>query len=213
MDVTAAKATELTDAAVAGQTAVSTAEQALKAASDARGPAKTNLLKLMSTVVANLDKKLEADDPRWLAFGLQLPSTDTTPAAPTGLRATQMGSELLLECDATPLATRYRFRRKIVGLDDKYKLVASSLTPMAALEGVASGLTMEIIVQAVNVNSQSVASNPILVETTAAAAAKPAAETSSDELAPLAATAPTATAVRAMATASRCPLRAASNHP
>lgn len=96
-------------------------------------------------------------------------------------------AELLLECDATPLATRYRFRRKIVGVDDKYKLVASSLTPMVTLEGVASGLTMEFIVQAVNGGSQSVASDPIFVETTAAAAAKPAPESSDDELAPLAA--------------------------
>ena len=190
MEVTEAKATELTDAAVEGQGDVSTAEQALTAARDARGPAKSNLLKLMSTVVANLDKKLEPDDPRWLAFGLQLPWTQTTPAAPTGLRATVMGSEVLLECDAMPLATRYRFRRKIVGVDDKYKLVASSLTPMAMLEGVASGLTMEFIAQAVNGGSQSVASDPVTVTTNAGAAAKPETETSSDELAPLAAISP-----------------------
>ena len=98
-----------------------------------------NLLKLMSTVVANLDTKVEPDDPRRLAFGLQLPSTQTTPAAPTGLRATKMGTEILLECDAVRLATRYRFRRKIVGADDKYKLVASSLTPIGANGSASNG--------------------------------------------------------------------------
>ena len=97
-----------------------------------------------------------------------------------------MGSQLLLECDATPLATRYRFRRKIVGVDEKYKLVGSSLTPMTMLEGVAAGLTMDIIVQAVNGGSQSVASNPIAVVTTADAASEP----SEDELAPLAGISP-----------------------
>jgi hypothetical protein len=92
---------------------------------------------------------------------LNIPGTDTTPAAPTGLRATITGSEVLLECDATPRATRYRFRTKIVGVDDSYKLAASSLTPMAMLEGVAAGITLEIIAQAVNGASQSVASDPI----------------------------------------------------
>ena len=61
------------------------------------------------------------------------------------------------------MATRYRYRRKIVGVDTKYKLLASSSTPMALLEGVAAGITLEIFAQAVNGSSQSVASNPILV--------------------------------------------------
>lgn len=183
MEVTAAKATELTEAAVDGEDAVSTAEQAFKTAGEARVPAKTGLLDLMSTVVANLDKKLAKDDPRWLAFGLQLPFTPTTPAAPTGPRATIMGTQILLECDAMALATRYRFRTKIVGLDTRYKLAASGQQPMAVLEGVAAGLTLEIIAQAVNGPAQSVASNPILV-TMPPATAKP--ESAADaELAPL----------------------------
>src|SRR5450432_3496500 len=131
---------------------------------------------------------LGKDDPRWEAFGLNVPGTDTTPAAPTGLRATVMDSEVLLECDATPLATSYRYRRKIVGVDAQYVLVASSLTPMATLQDVAAGMTMEIIAQAVNGPSQSVASDPITVDMPEAAApeagAKPAV---SLEAAPLAA--------------------------
>jgi hypothetical protein len=163
------------------------AQGPLQTAGDALRNAQTALVDNMRFLIKILTGTLGKDDPRWEAFGLNVPGTDTTPAAPTGLGATQMGSELLLECDATPLATRYRFRRKIVGLDDKYKLVASSLTPMVMLEGGASGPTVEFIVQAVNGGSQSVASDPIIVETTAAAAAKPAPESSDDELAPLAA--------------------------
>lgn len=154
-----------------------------------RQPAKTDLLKLIGDVVTNLDKKLAKDDPRWLAFGLQMPSTQTTPSAPTGLHATVMDSQILLECDAMPFATRYRFRTKIVRLDTKCKLAASSLTPLAVLEGAAVGITLEIIAQAVNGGSQSVASEPILVTMPATpAAAKPA--VSEEELAPLAAIAP-----------------------
>ncbi|MBA3833274.1 MAG: hypothetical protein H0X34_15545 [Chthoniobacterales bacterium] len=188
LDVTAAKATELTDAADSGQQGVTTAELALKDADTARRPTRVNLLDLMSTLVANLDKKLAKDDPRWLAFGLEMPSTPTTPVAPTGLRATVMGMEILLECDATPLATRYRFRTRILDVENEFKLVASSLTPMAMLDGIAAGITLEIIVQAVNGNSQSVASTGILVTMPPVAAEKPVA--SEAELAPLAAIAP-----------------------
>ena len=91
LDVTAAKATELTGAATNAQQGVITAEEALKDAGDARVVARTTVLGFMGSLIANLNKKLPKDDPRWLAFGLRMPSTQTTPAAPTGLRATLMG--------------------------------------------------------------------------------------------------------------------------
>lgn len=175
VEVTATEATALTTAAMSGQQSVTTAEQALRAADDARQPARTSLLDLMSTLIANLDKKLTKDDPRWLALGLEMPSTQTTPSAPTGLRATVMDSEILLECDAMPLATRYRWRRKVVGVDNSYHLAASTTGPMVVLDGIGEGITLEIIVQAVNGSSQRVASEPVVVATpAAAAAAKPA---------------------------------------
>ena len=59
MDVTAAKATELTDAAMAGQRAVAEAEQDLKDADLAREPVKADLLKNISRVIANLEGMLE----------------------------------------------------------------------------------------------------------------------------------------------------------
>ncbi|MBA3607705.1 MAG: hypothetical protein H0W43_04215 [Chthoniobacterales bacterium] len=50
------------------------------------------------------------------------------------------------------------------------KLAASGQQPMAVLEGVAAGLTLEIIAQAVNGPAQSVASNPILMTMPSASA-------------------------------------------
>ena len=191
-DITAAKATELTVAATTTQRAVATAEEAFKAANDARKPAKADLLKLIGEVIGNLDMKLSPSDPRWLAFGCQLPSTPTTPAAPTGLRATIMDTKVLLECDAMDLATRYRFRGKIIGVDPQYRLLASAPVPMAALEGLAPGLMIEIVAQAVNGPSQSVPSGAILVTIPATAEATSAAKpvVSDAELAPLAAIVP-----------------------
>jgi len=68
MEVTAAKATQLTEAAVAGQSTVTTAEQALEDANNVRQPARTDLLGLMSEVIANLNKKLAANDPALARF-------------------------------------------------------------------------------------------------------------------------------------------------
>lgn len=74
---------------------------------------------------------------------------------------TVLGNVMLLECDPTPPATRYLFRARIGGIQSKYKLVASGVAPMAKLEDVPVGLQFELIVQAVNGNSQSVSSDPI----------------------------------------------------
>lgn len=193
LDVTADKANELTAAALAAQEGVATAEQTLKNAGTARELARTSVLGAMSNLLANLNRKLPRNDPRWLAFGLQMPSLRTTPFAPLGLRATIMGSDILLECDPTEYAKRYRFRTRIVGVDTKFKLAASKIEPMALLEGVAAGITLEVIAQAVNGGAQSVASEPILVTmpaTMAAIAAKPETATTEAELAPLAAISP-----------------------
>ena len=188
MNVTAAKADELTMAASNAQEGVANAEAALQTSGDTRDLARTTMLFKMSTLLANLYKKLAKDDPRWLDFGLRVPSNRRTPQAPTGLHATVMGSKILLECDTTPLATRYRFRRKIVGVDSKYTLVAGSKTPMAMLEGIAAGLTIEFLVQAVNGSAQSVPSDAITVTTPVPPAAAPEAPAMSQvELAPLAA--------------------------
>ena len=170
-NVTAAQATTLRQAVIDAQDALQEKEVALTTASGTLKAAQAALVKQMRMLIDILAGLLSKNDPRWEAFGLNRPGMKTTPAAPTGLRATIMGTQILLENDPTPLATRYRYRRKIVGVDTKYTRVASSLTPMALLEGVAAGLTMEFIAQAVNGNSQSVACAPIIVTTPAAARA------------------------------------------
>ena len=187
-NVTAAKATELTDAAVAGQTAVTTAEQALREADGARRPLRAGLLGLMGTLIDNLKRKLATDDPRWLAFGLQMPSTPTTPDQPQNVTAMLAeDGAIIVQCDPVPLATRYRGRMLIVGVETKYSLVFSGVDPMGSITGVQPGVTVQIVMQAVNEGSQGVASEPVLF--TMPAASKP--ETVADEtLAPLAAISP-----------------------
>ena len=189
-DVTAAKATELTGVATTAQTAVATTEQALKDADEARQPARTDLQKQMSTLVSNLNAKLASNDPRWLAFGLRMPSTPTTPAKPQNVTATLAESgAILVQCDPAALATRYRGRMLIVGVETKYRLVFSGTEPMGSITDVQPGITVQIVMQAVNESSQSVPSDPVLFTMPVAEQeAKPAALL--PEVAPLAAIAP-----------------------
>ena len=50
----------------------------------------------------------------------------------------------------------------IRGIDTKYRLVFSGPAPMGAITGVQPGVTVQIIMQAVNENSQGVASEPVI---------------------------------------------------
>lgn len=92
-----------------------------------------------------------------------MPGTRQTPEQPQHLAAQlDAAGAIVVTCDATPRATRYRWRMRVVGLEETYKLAASSKEPLAAITGVPPTYTVELCVQAVNGSLQSVASQPIL---------------------------------------------------
>lgn len=144
------------------QGTVATAEQALKDANDVRTPARAGLLQAMRRLTKNLEGFLPANDSRWLAFGLNMPATPTTPAQPTGLTAQLdvVSGGIILTCDPQS-AERYRFRGREAGSDMRFQLLARSTQPTALTKPIAGGITMELIVQAVNGGSQSVPSDSI----------------------------------------------------
>src|SRR4051812_21520507 len=118
----------------------------------------------MRGLIKNLASCLTKSDPRWLAFGLQMPATKTTPAKPTGLTAqldTVTGG-LVLTCDAQPLAERFRWRARVAGSGLSFELIARSTAPTARTKPMLAGTTLELIVQAVNGGAQSVPSDSIL---------------------------------------------------
>lgn len=145
---------------------------------------------------------LNPDDTRWLDFGLEMPGKLSTPAPPAGLSvATSLRTDatvaadpntvnVLVTCDASPFATRYRFRMRIAGLlGSNYELVASTTEPMAQV-AVPANATVEFIVQAVNGNRQSVASEAVVFTAPAAAApstAKRSDATAREQITPAAA--------------------------
>ncbi len=143
---------------------------------DARDAALETLKGSMRMLVRILDELLDADDPRWTTFGLNIPDADTTPAAPTNLTANFAdGPVLLAACDAVPLATRYRWRIKVAGIDENFRLAASTRSPLAQLDKVRPGQAVELMVQAANQTSQSLPSESVFVTLpTAAERAQPA---------------------------------------
>lgn len=103
----------------------------------------------MRMLIRILDELLETDDPRWATFGLNRPDADTTPAAPKNLTVNiAEGQVLMAACEAVPLAARYRWRIKVVGLEEDFRLAASTKSPLAQLDKVRPGQTVEVMVQA-----------------------------------------------------------------
>ena len=150
MEQTAAFGTVLQTVALGKQEGVTAAEVATKTIGDDWTKAHEMLTGAMRALIKNLEGKLSKNDPRWLEFGLNLPGASATPGRPVNVTVhlDETGA-LVPQCEALALAGRYRWRMRIVGVQEKYKLVASTPEPMASIGGVAAGQTVEIIVQGV----------------------------------------------------------------
>ena len=180
MNLTAAHGTVLRTAALNAQAAVAAATVLLNQTGEARQAAFDTLVAAVKAVMKNLEVVLAPDDPRWLTFGLLMPSTITTPGQPLNVTAQQDAQgNILVQCDAVALATRYRCRMLLVGVETDYRLVASGTEPLLSIAGVVPGQTAQLIVQAVNGSLQGVPSEPIQftvpLASALAEAAKPAA--------------------------------------
>lgn len=128
-----------------------------------------------------LDELLAADDPRWTAFGLNIPDSDVTPAAPTNLTVNIAdGPVLMASCNVVPLATRYRWRIKLVGVEADFRLAASTKSPLAQLDKVLPGQSVELMVQAANPSAQSVPSESVFVTLPTVAERTPSVKTASN---------------------------------
>lgn len=172
MGVTAADLTTLRQNAVNTRQSFTAAEVALKGKGDAWDTAWSTLTGTMKALIRILEATLKDNDPRWLTFGLQMPSAIVTPGKPLNLtvKLHDTGALLVLRCDRVPLANRYRWRMRYVAIETEYRLVARSTEPLATLSSVRPGQAVEFIVQAVNDDRQGVASDPVVFAMPAAQA-------------------------------------------
>ena len=180
MLVTAARGRSLQTAVLTSQATLMNSVRTQEMLSQSWTDAFTALSDKMWSLIKLLQATLDDDDPRWLAFGLPMPITPSTPGAPENVTAQlDATGAILVQCGAVALATRYRCRMLIVNVETDYRLVASGPAPMLAIAGVQPGQTVKLIVQAVNGSLQGVASEPILFTVpmlrTKSSAAEPAA--------------------------------------
>ena len=162
MLVTAAQGATLEGAVQAAQLALTNAVRALAKLGQTWTDAYAALTNQMWLLIQILQSLLNADDPHWLAFGLPMPASPSTPGQPVNVTAQQdVQGNILVQCDPVAFATRYRTRMMILGVDVDYQLAASATDPIMTISGVNPGQTVQLIVQAVNASLQGVASDPI----------------------------------------------------
>ena len=162
MLVTAAQGATLQDAVQAAQLALTNAAWTLAGMGQTWTDAYAALTNQMWLLIKILHALLNDRDPHWLAFGLPMPASPSTPGQPVNVSAQQdVQGNILVQCDPVALATRYRTRMMIVGVETDYQLAASAKEPIMTISGVNPGQTVQLIVQAVNVSLQGVASVPI----------------------------------------------------
>ncbi len=179
--VTAANGQSLLDVAITAQSDVADKDQAQKDADQVRGPLRDTLVADMRAVIKNLSGLLAKDDPRWVAFGLNMPASKTTPDKPTGLSVMldEATGSLIMTCEPPALAQRFRWRGREAGMP--FQLLARSVGPLGRTKPIAPGTTLELMVQAVNGGSQSVPSDSVFFTVPpAAGAANKAAATAAE---------------------------------
>lgn len=162
MQVTAARGTTLRNAALAARQTVATLEIQQNDNTTARDAAQVALQSVMRSLVNILRATLSKEDPRWLAFGLNIPATRTTPDKPENLSVVldETGS-IILTCDEVSLATRYRWRMLIVNAQTSPDLVATTTRPYAVVKGLLPGTMVQFFVQAANGDRQGVPSDAV----------------------------------------------------
>jgi hypothetical protein len=122
------------------------------------------LAKRLRGLVSKLGQLLADDDPRWNAFGLNLPSAPNTPDVPDVpdapiLTAGAPGTVLADWADARR-ADHYRVFKQIVGVDADFVFVDNPTDSDCTLTGLPHGATVKICVSAVNAAGESLKSDP-----------------------------------------------------
>ena len=140
-------------------TALSDARSAVNAQLTAVGQAKTvrdgtrKALELRQRgLIDELSQLMGLLDPRWLAFGLNMPGADETTEPPDNVTLTP-GAEpgsLFVDFDDVPNTDHYRVFKQVVGVDANFVHVATPTDSEVMLSGLPPGATVRVRVTAVN---------------------------------------------------------------
>lgn len=150
-NVTAAQAEALFNALSSARSAVAEKENDLGAKKTARADAEAALRTRLSNGIEELGQLLAEDDPRWHAFGLNLPSDPDTPEQVEGLVVTPTvpGTSFVDWADARR-ANYYRVWVQVVGVDADFRQADRRDESDATLAGLPSGQTVKVKITAAN---------------------------------------------------------------
>ncbi|MDB6024560.1 MAG: hypothetical protein JWM68_783 [Verrucomicrobiales bacterium] len=113
-----------------------------------------------------LSNQLDPLDPRWKAFGFNMPGADETPDVPENLSAILIGpTAAAMKWGASARAGHYRVWQRVIGVDAEPVAVGSPADIDFNLENLPAASTVEIYVSAVNNGGESQLSEKITIVT------------------------------------------------
>ncbi len=162
VNVTAARAAQFAGALSTAESTLDAKERLSADHKLARDGAKLALRQRLSGLIGELKQRISDSDPRWLEFGLNLPSAPNVPKVPADVAVnTNTPNEFFITCAPAQYATHYRFFTKRPGLDPEPVHVGNSDEPMFHLAGLTAGETLEVYVTAANSGAESLFSKPV----------------------------------------------------
>ena len=127
-----------------------------------RDDAIAKLRRRLSGLISELGQLLEDNDPRWLAFGLNLPGASNLPDPVDGLVLTAGGAGVVLcHWSNPPRATRYRVFKQVVSVDANFIAAATVSDSDYTFTGLPSGKTVNIRIVSANDAGEAQPSNTV----------------------------------------------------
>lgn len=130
---------------------VGNADSALTTAFGARTAAADLLRKRLRGLIGELDLLIGPDDPRWEAFGLNIPGNPTAPESVATLVLTPLGNgRFAASWSYAVRAERYRIETKITGVDTEWQKKANAKDLEIILKGFTAAQVVQVRVVAIN---------------------------------------------------------------
>ncbi len=122
----------------------------------ARKGKEKKLRQLLRWTVGELERKLDAMDDRWTAFGFNEPGLKQTPDVPQNLTAVLIGTNAIaMKWSKSARASHYRIWKKVIGVGADYVHIGSPGDLDFTIEGLPANAHVEVMVSAVNSGGES----------------------------------------------------------
>ena len=130
---------------------VSNCEAAQTTAFEARATATDALRKRVRGLINELETLIAVDDPRWEAFGLNIPANPSAPEPVASATAAALGNgRIELSYSYATRATRYKVESWVIGVDTEWQNKASAKDLEVILKGYTVGQQVKLRVVATN---------------------------------------------------------------